>query len=148
MIVCSWGSYNLPLQWNSAFLRWSFITEGTTEKVLQFKMPLKSIYIKTFVLLSKNVFLNTAERLKDWTIFKITSFYCSVYLFRAALCKLVFVLHKEVKTMNNLCFCLIKWFSLPFQSWPLWVFLYYVKMRSSLSYNQMPFCNFPFGQNS
>jgi hypothetical protein len=34
---------------------------GTTEKALQFKMPLKSIYNRNFGFIEKNVFLNTAE---------------------------------------------------------------------------------------
>jgi hypothetical protein len=35
------------------------------DMMLQFKVPLKSIHNKTFVLMNKNVFLNTAERLKQ-----------------------------------------------------------------------------------
>jgi hypothetical protein len=31
-------------EWNSTFFAFSLIVEGTTEKVLQFIMPLKSIY--------------------------------------------------------------------------------------------------------
>ncbi len=31
-------------QWSSMFFAFSLIIEGTTEKVLQFLMPLKSIY--------------------------------------------------------------------------------------------------------
>ncbi len=33
-------------QWNSTFFAFLIIVEGTTEKVLQFIMPLKSIYNK------------------------------------------------------------------------------------------------------
>jgi hypothetical protein len=39
------------------------------EMMLQFKMPLKLIHNKTFVLMNKNVFLNTAERLKHQILF-------------------------------------------------------------------------------
>ncbi len=35
-------------QWNSAFFAFSLIIEGTTEKVFQFIMPLKSIYNRNF----------------------------------------------------------------------------------------------------
>ncbi len=38
-----------PKQWNRAFLNFSLIIEGTTEKVSQFKTPLKSIYKTYFV---------------------------------------------------------------------------------------------------
>jgi hypothetical protein len=34
-------------EWNSTFFSFSLIIEGTTEKVLQFKMPLKQIHNKT-----------------------------------------------------------------------------------------------------
>jgi hypothetical protein len=41
----------------------SIIIEGTTEKVLQFIMPLKSIYNQNLGFIeAKNVFLNTTER--------------------------------------------------------------------------------------
>jgi hypothetical protein len=35
-------------QWNSGFFAFLLIIEGTTEKVLQFIMPLKSIYKRNF----------------------------------------------------------------------------------------------------
>ncbi len=42
------------------------IIEGTTEKMLQFIMQLKSIYEKkNFGSLTKNAFLNTTERFKQ-----------------------------------------------------------------------------------
>jgi hypothetical protein len=50
-------------------------------------------------LMSYGIFLNTSERLKQHTFFMITTFLfkiCSLYLFRAALCKLIFELHKDV----------------------------------------------------
>ncbi len=36
------------MQWNSAFLTFSLIIEGTTEKVFQFVMPLKAVYNRKF----------------------------------------------------------------------------------------------------
>jgi hypothetical protein len=41
------------LQHCTTFFAFSLIIEGTTVKELQFKMPLKSIYNKTFALLNK-----------------------------------------------------------------------------------------------
>jgi hypothetical protein len=41
------------MQWNSTFLQFLSIAEGTTEKVLQFEMPLKSIYNNILALLNK-----------------------------------------------------------------------------------------------
>jgi hypothetical protein len=44
-------------EWNSTFFAFSLIKEGTTEKVLQFIMPLESIYSKkTLVSLNKKWF--------------------------------------------------------------------------------------------
>jgi hypothetical protein len=42
-----------PVSWNSTFFAFSLIIEGTTEKVLQCMLPLKSIYNKTLVSLNK-----------------------------------------------------------------------------------------------
>jgi len=50
------------LQLNSAFLRLSLITEGTTEKARQFKKPLKSVYSNNFGFNEQKCILNTAER--------------------------------------------------------------------------------------
>ncbi len=58
------------------------IIEGTTEKVSKFIMRTKTIYKNICVLMS------TAERFEHNKIFIITSFL--LYLFRAALYKLVF----------------------------------------------------------
>ncbi len=45
---------------------YSLIKEGTTEKVLQFIMPLNSIYNQNFGFAEqKNVFLNTIESFKQ-----------------------------------------------------------------------------------
>ncbi len=40
-------------EWNSTFFAFSFIIGGTAEKVLQFIMPLKSIYNKNLGLVEK-----------------------------------------------------------------------------------------------
>jgi hypothetical protein len=47
------------------FITFLLLKEGATEKVLQFEMPLESIYNKTLISLNKNVFLKTTERLKQ-----------------------------------------------------------------------------------
>ncbi len=48
------------------FFAFSIIIEGTTEKVMQFMMPLKSIYNKNLGFIEQNnVFLNTTERFKQ-----------------------------------------------------------------------------------
>jgi hypothetical protein len=75
--------------------RLSLIIEGTTGKVSQFIMPLKSIYNKKICFKNKNVFLNIAKRLTQHinlsnniiNTFKI----CYVYLFSAAIYNIVFV---------------------------------------------------------
>jgi hypothetical protein len=43
-------------QWNSAFFAISFIIEGTTAKVLQFKMPLKSTYSRKFGFIEQKMY--------------------------------------------------------------------------------------------
>ncbi len=78
----------------------SLIEEGTTEKVLQFMMPLKSIHSQTMFCSTKNVFLNTTERFKQEknlltdTIFVVKK--NSYDLFRAAPYRLMLVLLKDV----------------------------------------------------
>jgi hypothetical protein len=42
-------------KWNSAFFALSLIIEGTTEKVLQFIMPLKSFYNRHFGFIEQNM---------------------------------------------------------------------------------------------
>jgi hypothetical protein len=54
-------------QWNSAFLLFSLIIEGTTEKVLQFKMPLKSIYNRNFGFIEQNMYFLTLQRVSSKT---------------------------------------------------------------------------------
>jgi hypothetical protein len=54
-------------QWMETHIfAFSLIIEGTTEKVLQFILPLKSIYNKNLGFVEqKNVFLNTTERFQQ-----------------------------------------------------------------------------------
>ncbi len=51
------------------FFAFSIIIEGTTEKVMQFMMPLKSVYNKNLGFMEKNVFLNTTDRFKQANIY-------------------------------------------------------------------------------
>jgi hypothetical protein len=57
------------MQWNSTFFAFSIIIEGTTENVMQFIMPLKSIYNKNFGFIEKNVFMKITERFKQANIY-------------------------------------------------------------------------------
>ncbi len=51
------------LDCNSTFLKLTLITEGATEKVSQFILPLKSFYDKKpLVSVAKNVFLNATKK--------------------------------------------------------------------------------------
>jgi hypothetical protein len=43
----------------------SLIIEGTTEKVLQLIMPLKSMYNQNLCFIQQNVFLNITEKFKQ-----------------------------------------------------------------------------------
>jgi hypothetical protein len=92
------GAYTIK-QWNSAFFAFSLIKEGTTEKVLQFKMPLKSIYNKTLASSNKkcifehNRGVQTIQNLLLDMIFVIIFF--SGDLFRAASYRLMLVLNKD-----------------------------------------------------
>jgi hypothetical protein len=43
----------IRLEWNSTFFAFSLIIEGTTEKVLQFILPLKTIYKQNFGFISQ-----------------------------------------------------------------------------------------------
>jgi hypothetical protein len=48
------------------FFTFSLVIEGTTEKVLQFKMPVSSIYNQNLGFIEqKNVILNTTDRFKQ-----------------------------------------------------------------------------------
>jgi hypothetical protein len=57
------------------FFAFSLIIEGTTEKVLQFIMPLELIYSRNFGLIEqKNVFLNPTESFKQEKLYCLTLF--------------------------------------------------------------------------
>ena len=43
-------------QWNSVFFAFLLIIEGATEKVLQFIMPLKSIYKRNFGFIEQKMY--------------------------------------------------------------------------------------------
>ncbi len=63
------GTTEKVLQWNSTFFEFSLIIEGPTEKVLQFIIPLSQFTTETLVSWNKNVFLNTTESLKQENIY-------------------------------------------------------------------------------
>ncbi len=75
------------------------IIEGATEKVLQFEMPLKSIYVKTLALLNKkyifehNREVQTIKNLLIAMIFAMKFFFCDLY--RAAPNRLILVINKD-----------------------------------------------------
>ncbi len=46
----------IRLEWNSTFFAFSLIIEGTTEKVLQVIMPLKTIYKQIFGFISQKMY--------------------------------------------------------------------------------------------
>jgi hypothetical protein len=57
------------------FFAFSLIIEGTTEKVLKFIMPLKSIHNRNFGLIEqKNVFLNPTESFKQEKLYQLALF--------------------------------------------------------------------------
>jgi hypothetical protein len=80
-------------------LKFAIEYRGRHKKVWQFLMPLKSAYNKKLCQNNRSVFLKTAETWKQWMNlindifleFKMSS----IYLFRAALCELMFVLEKD-----------------------------------------------------
>jgi hypothetical protein len=43
-------------QWNSTFFAFSIIVEGTTEKVLQFIMPLEFLYNKNLCFIEQKMY--------------------------------------------------------------------------------------------
>ena len=49
-------SKQVPFQWISMFFAFSIIIEGTTEKVLQFIMPLKSLYKQNLGLIEQKMY--------------------------------------------------------------------------------------------
>jgi hypothetical protein len=81
------------------FFAFSLIIEGTTEKVLQFLMPLELIYSRNFGFIEqKNVFLNPTESFKQekllFDIIFTILFKKSVDLLRGAPYMLTLVLHE------------------------------------------------------
>jgi hypothetical protein len=87
-----------PNQSISTFLM-PLTIEGATDKLLQVKMPLKSFPSKKYVYTNKNVFLKTAQRLKQQTCLKL-HYFClflngSVYIFRPAIHVPFIVLSKD-----------------------------------------------------
>jgi hypothetical protein len=48
------NSCSIKIKWNSAFLPFLFIIEGTSKKVLKFLMPLGPIYNKNFCFNEEN----------------------------------------------------------------------------------------------
>jgi hypothetical protein len=67
--------YSIDLMEQQVFA-FSLIIEGTTEKVLQFIMPLESIYNRNFGFIKqKNVFLNTTESFMQGNLYWLALFY-------------------------------------------------------------------------
>jgi hypothetical protein len=58
----------LILEWNNMLFTLVFIIEGKTEKVLQFIILLKLIYIKS-IFNEQKCILNTVNKFKQYTIF-------------------------------------------------------------------------------
>jgi hypothetical protein len=81
------------------FFAFSLIIEGTTEKVLQFKMLLKAICNRNFGFIEQTkLFLKTTESFKQEKLYELTSFSpqnISVDLFRVAPYMLMLLLHKD-----------------------------------------------------
>jgi hypothetical protein len=78
----------------------SFIIQGTTEKVLQFIMPLKSIYEKNLVLLNKKCIFELYREVQTSINLLFDTFFAmkkvSDDLFRADPYRLMSVLHKDL----------------------------------------------------
>jgi hypothetical protein len=53
---------NFDILWNSMFLAFSFIIEGTSKKALQFLMPLEPIFNKNIFLMNKNVYYENCRK--------------------------------------------------------------------------------------
>ena len=49
-------------QWNSMFIAFSLIIEGTTEKVLQFMMPLRTIFNQNLGFTEQKMYFGTLQR--------------------------------------------------------------------------------------
>ncbi len=88
-------------EWNSTFSAFSLIIEGTTEKVLQLMLPLKSIYIINFGFIEHKMYFWTLQRVSSKKNSIYWHHFChekkiSVDIFRAAPYMLMLVLHKDV----------------------------------------------------
>ncbi len=72
-------------EWNSTFFVFSLIKEGTTEKVLQFIMPLKSVYNKIFGFIEQKMYfernseVQTIKNLLMDNIFVMTIFFLMTF---------------------------------------------------------------------
>ncbi len=62
MLIPTCSSYACFTKWNSMFFAFSLIIEGTTEKVLQFIMSLKSIYNENLLFIEQKVYFWTLQR--------------------------------------------------------------------------------------
>ncbi len=56
------GSFDSNNEWKPAFFALSLIIVGTTEKALQFIMPLKSIYNKNLGFVEQKMYFSTLQR--------------------------------------------------------------------------------------
>ncbi len=104
-----WGpvrGYNLAgllayysVEWNSTFFAFSLMIEGTTEKVLQFIMPLKSSYNKNLGFNEQKCIFEHYKEVQTRKT-KLTLFLSwkkiADDLFRVAPYRLILVLHKYV----------------------------------------------------
>ncbi len=82
--------------WNNTILKLSLIMEGSTKNVSKFIILLKSTVNKNCCFNEQKMYFWTLQKmLNQLTIFMISVFFnCPVYLFRAALYKLIFVFPK------------------------------------------------------
>jgi hypothetical protein len=74
-------------KWNSKFFAFSLTIEGTTEKVLQFPMPLKSIYNKNLGFIEQKCIFEHNGEVQTIKNLLINIFWCNFFsddLFRAA----------------------------------------------------------------
>jgi hypothetical protein len=89
------------------FFPFSLIIEGTAEKVLLFKMPLKSIYNKMLALFNKNCIFEHNRKVQTIKHLFIDIIFItkknSGDLFRAAPHRLMLVLNKDALFHSNVC---------------------------------------------
>ncbi len=60
--LASYKHTKVLVQWNSTFFWFSLIIEGTTEKVLQFIMPLRSIYNQSIGVIEQILFFRALQK--------------------------------------------------------------------------------------